>query len=703
MKKKSIYLLLICYIFYSAIALGQSPYQVDSINSILSGQNGAVLANNLNELSWQYRKVNDSLAMVYAQKAEKIADFIQDTLELATSYIRQGTLLLNNKKYKETEVKLKKALQLEQLSENISGIARAKNQLGKLYKKKGDYEKALQYYQEALDIHKTNGNQEKLARVYNNMASLYETMDMARQAINYYHKSIDVRENLGDIHQLLNSYYNLGNFYNQLGMYQNALMMLEKSKKLCHQKKDVVKLSSVFLDIGFAYQYLQQIDSARVYYEKSRVLHEKLNLKGKYNVYNSLGLVYSEQGNFETAKNLFDKSINAALKSNEQEKLLRPYFNLGNLFRKMDQSQKALAYHQKALALSRQFKDNQMRLKILISIAEVYEQLGNYKEASLYNESHIVLRDSMDIQTLSIVDLEISREKRKTLEYQNQLIKNKSEQKNLIIIGLISGCILLSILFFMFFRTYRLKKRNEIVLQNEKINQSKIEELLKNQELKSIHAMINGQEKERKRIAQDLHDRLGSMLSVVKIHYKSVEEDLEKLKTDSKSQYEKANQLLDEACVAVREISHDMVSGVLTKFGLIPALQELTTNVENASQLKIELISFGFDHRVNNEIEINIYRILQELIGNILKHARAEEISIQLLKKEDSIAITVIDDGIGFDPDYIQNFSGMGIKGIRSRIENMKGNLDFDSGKGNGTTVTMYIPINRETKHYDTL
>lgn len=702
--RKIKYFLLLLLVTFHTILQSQSSKTIDSLILLQSEQEGIALARTLNELSWEYAKKNDSLALDYAQQAEEISRTSGYTLELATSYIRQGTVYLNNSKFEEAEHNLNKALELEKKEGNQSGIARAKIQLGKLYKKTRNYNKAIQSYNECIVIQERLQNKKKIARLYNNLGVLYEEKNEPIKALQYYHNSIKLRDSIQDKRGLIISYKNIGAFYIEMKKYRKALIELEKGRKLGLELQDSIQLASILTNVGSSYNYIGELDSAFIYFNQSLAIKEKIQDKNQEAVYNNIGLIEEKRNNFDLAIEFYEKSITIAKKNKNELQLIDVYHNIGRTYKKKDLFNKALEFYFKALKLAEKHKREYRVLDILSGIGKAYELLGDYENANLYNEKHIVIRNQLEAQArkneeaINLLNEQRNNEqnKNKVLKIEKEKLEAENNTKTTQLIGLIVGSILLSILFFMLFKYYRQKKEKEIAIQNEKIKQGEIEELLKTQELKSIHAMIDGQEKERKRIAQDLHDRLGSMLSVVKIHYKSVEENLEKMKADSKIQYEKANELLDEACVAVREISHNMVSGVLTKFGLIPALHELKQNVENTGELEIELVDYGFDDRVANETEINIYRIIQELISNIMKHANAKEVSIQLLKKETNINITVIDDGDGFNTHVIKNFSGMGIKGIQSRVENLQGEVVFDSGKGNGTTVTIDIPIDQQ-------
>ncbi len=237
-----------------------------------------------------------------------------------------------------------------------------------------------------------------------------------------------------------------------------------------------------------------------------------------------------------------------------------------------------------------------------------------------------------------------------------------------------------------------LKHTHEQLIEAEKLKANEqINTLLKEQELKSVNDMLDVQEGERRRIASDLHDRLGSMLSTVKLYFGTVEEQIDTLKEQNKEQYYKANSLLDEACEEVRKISHDLVSGELVKFGLVSALRQMAETIEDTGQLKIKVLAFGMDSRLDSNVEIALYRVIQELMNNILKHARSTEVTIQLTKLDNNLNIMVEDNGIGFDLDAVKLKDGIGLKNMETRVNKLNGKIHFDSGKGKGTTTIIDI------------
>ena len=199
--------------------------------------------------------------------------------------------------------------------------------------------------------------------------------------------------------------------------------------------------------------------------------------------------------------------------------------------------------------------------------------------------------------------------------------------------------------------------------------------------------MVEGQEDERKRIAEDLHDRVGSILSTVKLYFNSLNTKIDTFQGENNQQFEKANTLLDEAVDEIRRISHNLISSILMKFGLGPALKDLCETVEGAQQIKVDLQMHGIDQRLNNQLEISLYRIIQELISNILKHATATEITISITHQNGNLNILVEDNGKGFDTSVIPN--GIGLKNIKSRILKLNGQINIDSVTDRGTIVNL--------------
>ncbi len=704
-RKYSYTLFLLPFIFFLQTSL---IAQQNKTENIIEKQPTIERINLLNDLAWECTKDSTSLpiSLTYAYDANQKSKKIKYKEGLATSYYRLGHIYFLRKDLNKAELNLIKSLNIERKIKNQDNIAKVTDLLGSTYRKLGYTTKALHNYNEAIEIYQVQKDSPKIASIYNKMGLLFKNEHQYTKAIKYYAKENKIRISLQKPKKTITTYINLGYCYNKSSKYNSALYELEKGKQLAQKHQDSSQLATILLNMGQSYQELKKLDTALSYYKKSFYLKEQLKLNKTEILLNNIGAIYQDQKDYSNAIKFYKKSIDYSNKINDSKTLSLSYYNIGNVFLKTQQYTKALDYHQKALKIATKQQNIHLKLQILMSIAEDYEQLGDFKKSSKYNEQHIVLRDSIDIDLLTKIDDETLELKKdvfdKNIEIQTakeQQDKLKLHQSKLKLYGTIAFSIAIGILFFAILWNYRLKKSTIIERQENQLKKAELEELLKKQELKSIHAMIDGQEQERKRIAQDLHDRLGSMLSMVKIHYKAVEDNLDKLKIEAKEQYDRANILLDEACVAVREISHNMISGVLTKFGLIAALNELKSGLESTNTLQVELIDHGFDNRIDNHIEINIYRIIQELISNTIKHANATEISIQLLKRDNALQIMIEDDGVGFDTEVINHYAGIGLKGILSRVQNLHGTIDFDSKIEHGTTVTIDIPLQYNTNN----
>ncbi|MEH0153900.1 AAA family ATPase [Limibacter armeniacum] len=228
-------------------------------------------------------------------------------------------------------------------------------------------------------------------------------------------------------------------------------------------------------------------------------------------------------------------------------------------------------------------------------------------------------------------------------------------------------------------------------LKQEMIEKERLHKLIEEQKNTHINTIVETQESERKRIAEDLHDSLGALLGSVKLHFTHFQENFEEKIPEKQQEYEKALALLDNACQEVRRISHNMLPSSLIKFGLVATLGSFLQQVEASSTLQIDFSVYGLDERLSQNIEVAVYRICLELVQNVIKHAQASQLNMQLIRHEDSLNIIVEDDGKGFDPTVQRH--GIGLENLASRVDYLKGDYSIDSQIGSGTSVIVDIPL----------
>lgn len=246
--------------------------------------------------------------------------------------------------------------------------------------------------------------------------------------------------------------------------------------------------------------------------------------------------------------------------------------------------------------------------------------------------------------------------------------------------GIIGIVILLLIAGISFFRKRQIQNKMNLQMV-----------VMKQQDL-ATKAVITAEENERKRIAADLHDGVGQMMSAAKMNLSAFENEITFNNIEQKLSFEKLISLVDESCREIRSVSHQMMPNALLKSGLASAVKEFIDKIDNRI-IKINLYTEGLHERLDSNTETILYRVIQECVNNVIKHSGASTLDISLIKDADGISATVEDNGRGFDTTDQKKFEGIGLKNISSRIEFLKGTVDFDSSPGKGTLVAVHVPL----------
>ena len=215
-------------------------------------------------------------------------------------------------------------------------------------------------------------------------------------------------------------------------------------------------------------------------------------------------------------------------------------------------------------------------------------------------------------------------------------------------------------------------------------------QLMKQQEA-AVKAVMEAEENERQRIAKDLHDGIGQMMSAAKMNLSAIESEINFSNPEQKKSFSKIINLLDESCKEVRTVSHIMIPNALLKNNLGIAIHDFADKI-SSKNLKVHVSTEGLDERIDSNIETVLYRVIQECVNNVIKHSDATTLDISLIRDKDGISGTIEDNGKGFDMTDNDQSDGIGLKNIFSRIEYLKGTVDFDSAPGRGTVVALNVP-----------
>jgi signal transduction histidine kinase len=234
------------------------------------------------------------------------------------------------------------------------------------------------------------------------------------------------------------------------------------------------------------------------------------------------------------------------------------------------------------------------------------------------------------------------------------------------------------------------RRKQLIAEQGKLLQEQKVATLLKEQELTTIDAMIQGQEKERQRVANELHDDLGGLMAAVKLQFNAL---AGKDKKGNLESFVKTELLIDEAYGKIRAIAHAKNSGLMAKKGLLQAVTQMAEKISVVDGVHISVLDYGLETRLENSVELTLFRIIQELITNVIKHTEATEVNIHITNHGESLNILVEDNGKGFEVKNMATNKGMGLRSIDKRIASLNGSLDIESAPGTGTVVIIDIPI----------
>ncbi|WP_299684211.1 sensor histidine kinase [uncultured Dokdonia sp.] len=428
-------------------------------------------------------------------------------------------------------------------------------------------------------------------------------------------------------------------------------------------------------------------------FKEQDILVNQIPIKAPIKVY-----YYLDKGNFLIRKEPKEslKLFEQLLITSDTTKFYRPwkylaYINSGRSQERMGNYREALLNLEK----SQPFKNRNDSLKNEVAYhsyaADYYSLLNKYDSAYYHarNARYLGYQFNFQKHNTEVSKIKVALDTAEK-EKENLILTAEKKRNQNIALSLGGSLAAVSIIAFLVYRNTKRKQR--IAEQDRELQIQKTEKVLKEKELETINAMVSGQEKERLRLASELHDNLGSTLATVRMQVENLERNLDKV-DDPKALLQKTNALVNEAYTKVRSISHERNSGVLAKDGLLPAIKKLARTVSSNNNLQVDVQDFGLENRIANELEITIFRIIQELVTNIIKHANASEANISLTQHDNELNIMVEDNGKGFKARTLQEKDGMGLGSIERRIEHLEGTMEVDSAIGRGTSVSIDIPL----------
>jgi signal transduction histidine kinase len=624
---------------------------IDSLEKKLTILKDSSLVDMYCELCWQYRFTSGKKAIEYGNKAIDLAKQINYKKGLAQAYNDQGIIFYDLQEYEKCLANYKEALRIrKQLNDSI-GIAALYNKLGITYQRKADWVNSLKYQQLALSLYEKLNMKKEQALVLSNIGIIHYDTRNYNEALKWYDKSVAICKEINFTTSLTRSYLNIGNVYYIQKKYNKAEEYFILAEKQSRENNDIEALSIILNNIGALYKEIEKNDKAILYLTEAFQIREKLN---------------------------------------DRRGMIATLVNIASVYTYLNKYNEALLKLKQAETLSKQIDAKTELPGLYSNLSLVYENLGKFKEALEAQKLLTLYRDSLVnenlVEKVSEMNTKYETEKKEKenlkLHSENKIkdLKLQQEQKQRKTIFLFSGAgfIFLIVFFTLLISRNNIKKKAEMELK------------LSEQQALRFKEVIEAEEKERKRIAQELHDGLGQLLSSAKLNVSSLEDDIEK---EDEEIYNNAINLIDEAVHEVRSISHNLMPASLMRYGLIKAIEEQIRKINLTNKVEINFVSNTINNRINESKEIALYRIVQEVLNNMLKHSQASIINVTLNQNQNEGKLIITDNGKGFDTKQIEQSKGIGWKNIYSRCSIIDAKINVHSEKNKGTKIEITYTI----------
>ncbi len=583
------------------------------------------------------------------------------------------------------------------------GVGGSYVMLGQLQAERGHYAAAVALFQKAEQqltaayrAHPTPHLQNRLGLVANNIGSAEWEQDHGLLSMAAYLRAVDYFTATHNYDGLLVLYYNLASCAGDLGQRPQQLTYLRRCialrtqplrqpEQLLPPYTSLVQLLVEQRRTREAWHYLEQarLVMARPEAERYRVLYEQTR-----------GIYFFKTDRYQQAQASFQRALAAAQQQGNAKEEAGLLLQLGRTIRRLGHYADADATLRRGLRRARAQQSLSVQVQLLAELAGLEEARGPQHAAAAlaYFKQAAALKDQLagEETKRSILQLEARYQARQQQQritaLQTQRRAQQQELHRRTTLNYAALALLALLLGALALGYATLRARQKLASQHQDLQARKIQELEQERQLLATEAMLRGQDEERRRVARDLHDSLGGMLSTVKYYLGTVRAGLA-LPEASARLFTRALHHLDSATGELRRVAHDMMPEALQQFGLVPALQDVCDGLDHSQQLRVELQTYGLAERLPQRIEVVVYRLVQELLNNVLKHAGASHVIVQLVRTGLQMQVVVEDDGCGFEPAAVQQ--GMGLYSVQARVDYLRGTLELQSSPGQGTSTTI--------------
>lgn len=593
------------------------------------------------------------------------------------------------------------ALQLEEKSNNKLGIARTYLAMGTWFNSINNYGQAEKHLLIARDDLLNDTSRDARMLLAHTKISLAEVLGNKAQAqlqTEEYLQTIPILEKMNAIPELNATYQSLGNIFFSKSQYKTAITYYYKSLGNDDDPSRYNDLiASRHLSLASCMYHLDSLQKMESHLAQARERLDRIGIDSIHiwaDYYYHQGLLDVKHQLYHHAANMFYNGLTIARRLNYNVAICNNLYSLAKLFERQGQYDKAMKLMDEYGRLSYTLKDFPFRLNALDLMAELSYKQHFPDDAYKYLRKYIILADSLQDWEITEKMHELEAHYQSS-EKENRILQLQHEnerqefalQKNRLLISLmvviILSLLVVAALSYLFYRNGR-----KLLEQQKQLHAFEVERIRQEHKISLLSAMLEGQEKERTRLARDLHDGLGGLLSGIKLELSTDSPSL--TTTHRQTLIQNTLQRLDGAMDELRRIARSMMPEILIKYGLGEATVEYCRGLKKTGTNNIICQVFNFQaESMEHTRQVVLYRIMQELVNNAIKHAEASQILVLLQQTDNTLFLTVEDDGKGFDTTIGNKLKGAGLANIEARVEFLGGKIDIQSEPGTGTAITI--------------
>lgn len=579
-----------------------------------------------------------------------------------------------------------KARDIAEQSGNNDAKMKADYTMGRLLALKGHYHLSIKHFDLMRELSQKEKNDSITAVALNGTAVSLWHLGKHAESLEKFFTALRIREMLQDIKGTAMTKANIGMVYQSQGKAELAEKYVNESLILFKSVPDIdpalhLQTMHTLADI---YGIQGKIKESLLIDQEGLALAEKTNNElAKSMFFDNMGNGYanSTPPDYEKAIEYFRRTLLIDSSFENKKQMSDSYLNLGTVFLQQKKFSEAITHLQRSIDLTNESSYTQGKFEALQYLSSAYHESGQNEKAYLTLQQAMLIKDSL-VNTSSeerIAEMETLYDTEKNRQ-QIRLQREQLSKKNYILIGAVLLMIALVWLLLSYYTKHRLKQKSRLQ-----------QEIMRQQEI-ATKAVLTAEEDERKRIARDLHDGVGQMMSAAKMNLSAFESDINLMNTQHQASLSKIISLVDESCKEIRSFSHKMIPNALLESNLGLAVRDFVDKIDKKS-LQVHLYTENMEERMGSNMETILYRIIQECVNNVIKHADATKLDISIIKDEKLLTVTIEDNGKGFDPMNKDRFQGIGLKNIHTRVEYLKGTIDIDSAPGRGTVISLLVPL----------